>query len=134
MKQSGVLRLLMSLLCWGCPLVTGQASGPTDFNRVMQLQPDIQVGQLPSSRQSLPSKQILRAPGRQIQFGGRPVDLALSPDGRTVFIKNMTNLLVLDATSWSLVRTLAYPGKGASMHGIAVSKDGSHVYVSGAGT
>ena len=55
------------------------ASGPTDFYRVMQLQPDIQVGQLPNSEQSLPSKQILRAPGQQLQFGGRPVDLALSP-------------------------------------------------------
>jgi autotransporter-associated beta strand protein/YVTN family beta-propeller protein len=109
------------------------ASGPTDFYRVMQLQPDIQVGQLPNSEQSLPSKQILRAPGQQIQFGGRPVDLALSPDGRTVFIKNMSNLLVVDAVSWWLMQTLAYPASGASMHGIAVSSDGSHVYVTGAG-
>jgi hypothetical protein len=100
----------------------------------MQIQPNIQVGQLPNSEQSLPSKQILRAPGRQVQFGGRPVDLALSPDGRTVFIKNMTNLLVMDTISWSLLQTLAYPRSGASMHGIATSKDGSHVYVSGAGT
>jgi autotransporter-associated beta strand protein/YVTN family beta-propeller protein len=109
------------------------ASGPTDFYRVMQLQPDIQVGQLPNSEQSLPSKQILRAPGQQIQFGGRPVDLALSPDGKKAFIKNMSNLLVVDAASWSLLQTLAYPGSGASMHGIAVSRDGSHVYVTGAG-
>ena len=109
------------------------ASGPTDFYRVMQLQPDIQVGQLPNSEQSLPSKQILRAPGQQVQFGGRPVDLALSPDGRTVFIKNMNNLLVVDAVSWWLMQTLAYPASGASMHGIAVSTDGSHVYVTGAG-
>ena len=108
-------------------------SGATDFYRVMQLQPDIQVGQLPNSEQSLPSKQILRAPGQQLQFGGRPVDLALSPDGRTVFIKNMSNLLVVDAVSWSLLQTLAYPASGASMHGIAVSRDGSHVYVTGAG-
>jgi YVTN family beta-propeller protein/autotransporter-associated beta strand protein len=108
------------------------ASGPTDFYRVMQLQPDIQVGQLPNSEQSLPSKQILRAPGRQIQFGGRPVDLALSPGGRTVFIKNMSNLLVVDAGSWSLLQTLSYPASGASMHGIAVNRDSSHVYVAGA--
>jgi autotransporter-associated beta strand protein/YVTN family beta-propeller protein len=108
-------------------------SGTKDFFRVMQLQPDLQVGQLPNSEQSLPSKQILRAPGQQLQFSGRPVDLALSPDGRTVFIKNMSNLLVVDAVSWSLLQTLNYPGSGASMHGIAVSRDGSHVYVTGAG-
>ena len=83
----------------------------------MQLQPDIQVGQLPNSEQSLPSKQILRAPGQQIQFAGRPVDLVLSPDGRTVFIKNMNNLLVVIAVSWWLMQTLAYPASGASMHG-----------------
>ena len=75
--------------------------GSTDFYRVTQLRPDIQVGQLPNSEQSLPSKQILRAPGQQLQFSGRPVDLVLSPDGKTVFIKNMSNLLVVDAVSWS---------------------------------
>ena len=61
--------------------------------------------------QSLPSKQILRAPGQQLQFGGRPVDLALSPDGKTVFIKNMSNLLVVDAASWTLLQTLELPGQ-----------------------
>ena len=60
------------------------------------------------------------------------MDLALSPDGRTVFIKNMSNLLVVDAATWTLLQTLDYPGSGASMHGIAVSRDGSHVYVTGA--
>jgi len=108
-------------------------AGAADFYRVMQFQPDIQVGQLPNSEQSLPSKQILRAPGWQLQFSGRPVDLALSPDGKTVFIKNMSNLLVVDAVSWTLLQTLAYPISGASMHGIAVSSSGSHVYVTGAG-
>jgi YVTN family beta-propeller protein len=108
-------------------------SGPSDFYRVLQLQPDFQVGQLPNWEQSLPSKQILRAPGRQLQFGGRPVDLALSPDGKMVFIKNMSNLLVVDAVSWSLLQTLSYPATGASMHGIAVSPNGSHVFVTGSG-
>jgi len=61
------------------------------------------------------------------------VDLALSPDRKTVFIKNMSNLLVADALSWTLLQTLTYPASGASMHGIAVSSDGSHAYVTGAG-
>jgi autotransporter-associated beta strand protein/YVTN family beta-propeller protein len=108
-------------------------TGPVDFYRITQFQPDIRVGQLPNLEQSLPSKQILRAPGHQLQFGGRPVDLVLSPDGRTVFVKNMSNLLVVDGASWALRQTLNYPGSGASMHGIAVSKNGSHVYVTGSG-
>ncbi len=108
-------------------------SGPTDFYRVRHFPPEMQVGQLPNGEQSLPSKQILRAPGRQLQFGGRPVDLALSPDGKTAYIKNMSNLLVVNAVSWSLLQTLSYPASGASMHGIAVSPNGSHVYVTGSG-
>jgi autotransporter-associated beta strand protein/YVTN family beta-propeller protein len=107
--------------------------GATDFYRVMQIQPEMQVGQLSNGEQSLPGKQILRAPGQQLQFSGRPVDLALSPDGKAAYIKNMSSLLVVDAASWSLLQTLNYPASGASMHGIAVSKNGSHVYVTGSG-
>jgi YVTN family beta-propeller protein len=90
-----------------------------------------QVGPLPDGGQFIPSKQKLRVAGRRLQFSGRPVDLALSPDGRSVFVKNMKNLLVVDAASWTLSQTLNYPSSGASLHGIAVSKDGSHVYVTG---
>jgi autotransporter-associated beta strand protein/YVTN family beta-propeller protein len=108
-------------------------NGPEGFYRVQEFQPDIHVGTLPSGEQSLPSKQLLRAAGRQIQFSGRPVDLVLSPDGTTVYIKNLTGLLVVDAASWTVRQTLSYPGSGASMHGIAVSPNGSHVYVTGSG-
>jgi YVTN family beta-propeller protein len=100
---------------------------------VRPFQPDIQVGQLPDCEQSLPSKQLIRAAGQQIQFSGRPVDLVLSPDSKTVYIKNINSLLVVDAASWTIRQTFSYPGSGASMHGIAVSPMGSHVYVTGAG-
>jgi autotransporter-associated beta strand protein/YVTN family beta-propeller protein len=113
--------------------VTVGISNTTSFYRVKGLVPDIQVGQLPNAEQSLPSKQILRSAGRQVQFGGRPVDLALSPDGQTVFIKNMSSLLVLDATSWRVLQTLNYPASGASLHGIAVNSGGTNAYVTGAG-
>jgi YVTN family beta-propeller protein len=81
----------------------------------------------------IPSKQILRAAGQQIQFAGRPVDLVLSPDGKFVYIKNINNLIVADAATWMLLQTAPYPGGGASMHGIATRHSGSHVYVTGAG-
>lgn len=113
--------------------ITLPIAGPTAFYRVEQFRPDIQVGQLPNSEQSLPSKQILRPAGQRVEFGGRPVDLVLSPDGRTVYIKNLNNLLVLDAGTWAIRQTLNYPGSGASMHGIAVAPDGSRIYVTGCG-
>ncbi|MEO6182644.1 MAG: immunoglobulin domain-containing protein, partial [Verrucomicrobiota bacterium] len=105
----------------------------TAFYRIGQIKPDIRVGQLPDGEQSVPTKQILRAAGKQIQFGGRPVDLVLSPDGKFVYIKNINNLLVVDAATWTLLQTSGYPGSGASLHGIAMRHSGSHVYVTGAG-
>jgi autotransporter-associated beta strand protein/YVTN family beta-propeller protein len=105
-------------------------SGMT-FYRVSQFRPDIRVGQTVNGEQSLPSKQLLRAAGQQVQFSGRPVDLAVSPDGGTIYIKNMTSLVVVDAASWTIHQTLSFPGSGASMHGIAVK--GSHIYVTGSG-
>jgi DNA-binding beta-propeller fold protein YncE len=61
------------------------------------------------------------------------VDLVLSPDGLTIYIKNLANLLVVDARSWTLRQTLTYPASGASMHGIAINAIGTHVYVTGGG-
>jgi YVTN family beta-propeller protein/autotransporter-associated beta strand protein len=108
-------------------------SAAMEFYRVSQFQPDIQVGELPGGEEAIPSKQVLRAAGQEVQFSGRPVDLALSPAGDTIYIKNMNNLMVIDAGSWTVRQSLSYPASGASMHGIAVSKDGTHVYATGSG-
>jgi autotransporter-associated beta strand protein/YVTN family beta-propeller protein len=113
--------------------VTVAVNSGTAFYRLKEFQPDIQVGQLPNAAESIPSDQILRCAGTQLQFSGRPVDLVLSPDGRTAFIKNLNNLLVADTASWRLLQTLNYPGSGASMHGIAVNPAGTKVYGTGAG-
>lgn len=85
-----------------------------------------------ASEHLLPSGQIVRAAGQSVQVGSRPVDLALSPDGTKVFVKNMTDMQVMDAGTWRIQQIVHYPKSGASMHGIAVSPDGAHVYVTGA--
>jgi YVTN family beta-propeller protein len=106
---------------------------PAAWYRLRQFRPDIKVGPQPVAEQAIPSRQILRAAGQQVQFAGRPVDLAFSPIRNAVYLKNMNNLVVVDTGSWTVTQTLSYPGSGASMHGITVSRDGSHVYVTGAG-
>ena len=108
-------------------------SSNTAFYRVGQIRPDPRVGPLPDEEQMIPSKQILRAAGQQVQFSGRPVDLVLSPDGKVVYLKNINSLLVVDAATWTQLQTASYPGSGASLHGIAIENSGSHVYVTGAG-
>lgn len=111
--------------------LTLPATNTLGFYRVTQNQPDIKVGQLPYREQSVTSKEILRAAGSRVEFFGLPVDLVLSPDGQKVYIKNHTDMWVVDAASWTLGQTLDYPSSGASLHGIAVSPDGTHVYVTG---
>lgn len=75
------------------------------------------------------TKQLVRPAGQVIEFGGRPVDMALSPDGSVLYVKSNRSLLVVDARTWKTRQELPYDNGGNSMHGIMVSKDGSHVYV-----
>lgn len=78
----------------------------------------------------VPTRQLLRPAGESVEFGGRPVDLALSPDGRSVYVKDDRGLVVLDAEGWKLRQELRFPqGGGGSMHGLAVSRDGGTVYL-----
>jgi len=78
------------------------------------------------------SGQYVRPAGQSLAFGGRPVDLALSPDGRTLYAKDNRGLLVLDAVDWKLRQTLPFDDAGGSLHGIAVSADGQRVYATDA--
>ena len=74
--------------------------------------------------------QLVRPAGEVVQFNGRPVDLAVSPDGKWAFAKDNRGLVVIDVTKWVVTQELAFPKGtgGGSMHGIAVSKDGKRVF------
>lgn len=74
--------------------------------------------------------QTVKPAGETIAFAGRPVDLALSPDAATVYVKNIHGLTVLDAKSWKVRQELPFNRGGSSLHGIAVARDGKHIYVS----
>ena len=82
----------------------------------------------------VPTRQLLRPAGRSVAFGGRPVDLAVSPDGSTIFAQDNRGLVAIDADSWSVRQELPFPDGGGSMHGIAVSKDGTKVWATTAQT
>src|SRR5262249_52422607 len=78
----------------------------------------------------VPTGQLVRPAGESLAFAGRPVDLALSPDGKWLFVKDNRGLVVIDAAAWKLVQKLPF-GKwkgGGSMHGLAVRGDGKRVY------
>src|SRR6185295_11482763 len=67
------------------------------------------VGMQPDGRVVVPTNQILHPAGKQIAFPGRPVDLAFADDGKTVVVKNLRDLVFLDAASGEVKQTLVLP-------------------------
>lgn len=86
------------------------------------------VGPAPDGSHVVPTAQLIRPAGDAIEIAGRPIDLALSPDGTTLYVKDNRGLLVVDAASWTLRQELPFGKPGTSMGGLAVSPDGSRVY------
>ena len=75
----------------------------------------------------VPTNQILTPAGKQITFPGRPVDLLLSPDEKTLIVKNMRGLVFIDETSARITQTLASPA-GFSVTGLLLI--GERIYSS----
>ncbi|HRF58971.1 MAG TPA: bifunctional YncE family protein/alkaline phosphatase family protein [Fimbriimonadaceae bacterium] len=80
----------------------------------------------------VPTGQFVRPVGTVVAFNGRPVDLAISPDRTTLFVKDHRGLVVVDVASKRVVQELAMAG-GSSLHGIAVAPDDT-VWLSNAGS
>src|SRR5258708_4762502 len=66
----------------------------------------LQVGVQPDGRIAVPTNQILNPTGRQITFTGRPVDLALSDDGKTLVVRNQRGLVFMDVAAAKVKQTL----------------------------
>ena len=86
------------------------------------------AGPLATGGNLMPTHQLVRPAGQSVEYGGRPVDLALSPDGRTVYVKDNHGILVMDAATWKIRQELKFNSGGGSVHGLAVTRDGSHIY------
>ncbi len=87
------------------------------------------VGQQPDGSIVVPTNQLLRPAGDQILFPGRPVDLALSPDGKWIAILNKNSLDLLSTTDRDIKQSLPIKG-GGSFNGIAFSSDGKKIFAS----
>jgi YVTN family beta-propeller protein len=87
---------------------------------------DFAVGLQPDGRIVVPTNQVLTPAGKQVTFPGRPVDLVLADDGRTLVVKNLRNLVFLDAATGKVKQTLPYLG-GFSVVGLLVQGERVHV-------
>ena len=68
----------------------------------------------------------------ELNVGGKPVDVKLSPDGTIMFNANETKdgVTVVD---WANMRELAFIPTGKGAHGLYPSRDGSKLYVTNRG-
>src|SRR5262249_30684156 len=80
----------------------------------------LKIGVQPDGRILVPTNQILKPAGKQVTFPGRPVDLAFADEGKTVVVKNMRDLLFLDAATGDIKRTLELPRFGDKRLGFSV--------------
>jgi YVTN family beta-propeller protein len=88
------------------------------------------VGSVQQGGVLVPTRQLIRPAGRVVEFGGRPVALVVSPDGARVYAKDNHSIVAIDAAAGAARQQLPYAEKeGGSMHGLAISSDGSKLYV-----
>jgi len=111
--------LLFSLLFINC---SNQSNKDT-------LNSNLLVGSQPDGSVLVPTNQFLRPAGFQIQFSGRPVDLALSPNGKWLAVLNINSLDLFRVSNRSKIQSLKIK-KGGSFNGITFSADGKKIYVS----
>jgi YVTN family beta-propeller protein len=97
-----------------------------------QTTPPRQVGPLPDGGHLAPTDQLLRPAGESVEFGGRPVDLVLAPDGRTAWIKDNRGLVAITTANWSVRQELKFKESGGSTHGLWMTRDGTRLFASGA--
>jgi YVTN family beta-propeller protein len=81
------------------------------------------------------TNQVLMPAGRQVEFRGRPLSVALTPDGRTAAFLNGTYqaIIVVDVDSWTVKQEFTAAGGSASFTGILYSHDGRKLYASQTG-
>lgn len=80
---------------------------------------------------TVPTGEVVNGVGLIASFEGRPVDLAVTTDQKTVWIKDFNVIRAIDVISWKEVGKADIPG-GASLTGIIVSAKGDRLYVSNA--
>ena len=109
--------LLLVLLCLCLPLAARQRDA---------------VGTARRDGIVVPTGQTVRPVGESVQYSGRPVDLALAPDGKTLYAKDERGLVAIDAVAWTLRQELKFAASGGSLHGLAINRDGSRIYATNA--
>jgi DNA-binding beta-propeller fold protein YncE len=91
----------------------------------------------PSGRVRVPTAQYVQPAGTSFAWRGRPIDVAVSPDGVLVACKDNGGVALFRAggraagdvgDAFAPLQYLSFPEGGGSMHGIAFSVDGTRLW------
>ncbi len=89
------------------------------------------VGRAARGEVIVPTHQVLRPMGRQLEFPGRPTDAVLLGGGKVLVIKNRKSLVFVRTSDRVILQTLAAPSGGMSFHGIVADTETQSVFVTG---
>jgi len=90
------------------------------------------VGRLSDGKVLLPTEQTVKPAGKQIVYPGRPLDMALSPNGKWLAVTNLRSVTLI-ALATGERQIVSLPDGGAnSFHGIVFLPDSRTFYCSGA--
>jgi YVTN family beta-propeller protein len=94
------------------------------------------VGRQPGGSVLTPVNQLVTPAGKQIEFGGNPISVAIHPNGKTAVVLNGrsdyggNSLNIVDLSTGKLMAT-NFKLKLSHMWGLAYSQDGSELYATG---
>ena len=80
----------------------------------------------------VPTRQLIRPAGEVIEIDGRPVDMVISRDGSSIYVKDHRGIVVLDGEMNSIRQELRFPDGGGSMHGMAIDSSGTRLWATNA--
>ncbi len=87
------------------------------------------VGPQSNNTYVVPTSQIINPAGKTITFPGRPVDVALNAHETILAVKNMSDVVFLNAKNQSIIQTLELPKGGNTFKGISWSPDDKKVWI-----
>jgi YVTN family beta-propeller protein len=121
----------------GATILVACAIGAVGFYRDVGAQASLRleferVGRQPNGSVVVTTNQVLTPAGRQVEFRGRPLAVALSPDGHTAAFLNgaYQAIILVDVASWTVKQEFTASGGSASLNGILYSHDGRRLYAS----
>ncbi|MCY3021222.1 MAG: hypothetical protein NTW87_19585 [Planctomycetota bacterium] len=103
-------------------LLASAAAVGTASVRAGDEQDTLRVGVQADGRIVVPTNQILTPAGKQITFPGRPVDLVLTNDEKTLIVKNMKGLVFIDVDTATITQNLS-SSTGFSVTGLVLIGD-----------